>query len=232
MKIIITQNYNSMSKLASEIIINEIRRNPKLVLGFATGKTPIGLYKGLVKAYRQKKADFSKVKTFNLDEYCPISKKNKKSYYYYMHENLFDKINIKKQNINLLKGEAKNIKKECLDYENKIKKNPIDIQILGVGRNGHIGFDEPGSLGKSKTRLVELTPETKKVNKMNKKALTMGISTIMKARKIILLASGKEKAEAIKCLIKCRPNKCCPVSFLKKHKNLIVIIDKEAGRFI
>jgi glucosamine-6-phosphate deaminase len=232
MKILKFKNYKEMSEKAAELIIKEIKRKPNLVLGFATGKTPIGMYKELVKDYRNGKVDFSKVKTFNLDEYYPISKKDRKSYFYYMHKNLFDKINIKKENINLLNGETKNWRKECLDYEAKIKRNPIDLQILGIGVNGHIAFDEPPAKANSVTRLVELTLETKKINKTNKKALTMGISTIMKSRKIILLASGKKKAEAIKCLMKYKPNRCCPASLLKKHKDFIVIVDKGAGSLI
>ncbi len=229
MKLIKVKDYDEMSSAASNIIIKEINRKPRLVLGFATGKTPVGLYKELVSAYRHKKVDFLKIKAFNLDEYCPIKKTNRKSYYYYMFHNLFNHVNIDRKNINLLNGEAKDWKKECLDYEAKIKRTPIDIQILGVGVNGHIGFNEPGSSFNSKTRLVELAKETKNINKINKKALTMGISTILSAKKIILLASGKNKAEAVKCLVKCGLNRCCPVSFLKKHKDLIVIADKEAG---
>lgn len=220
-----------MSKLASEIIVKEIKKKPNIILGFATGKTPVGLYKNLVWAYRNKKIDFSKIKAFDLDEYYPIKKIDNKSFHYYLHKNLFDKVNIKMENINLLDGEARDFNKECRDYENKIK-GKVDLMILGVGVNGHIAFNEPDSLKDSKTRLVELTPETKKINKTKNKALTIGISTILSAKKIILLASGRKKAKAIKCLLKCKPNKYCPVSFLKKHKNLIVIIDKGAGSLI
>jgi len=231
MKFIVVKNYREISKIAGDIIIKEIQKNPKLVVGFATGKTPLGLYKELVKAYKKKQVDFSNIKTFNLDEYYPISKEDRKSYFYYMHRNLFDKVNVKKENINFLNGEAKDFKKECLNYEKKINKNKVDIQILGVGVNGHIGFNEPGSSEKSKTRFIELTESTKKINKTDKNALTMGVSTIMKAKKIILLASGKNKAKALECLMKCKPNKCCPVTFLKNHKNLIVIVDKRVGNF-
>lgn len=231
MKLVRVKNYREMSEKASEIVISEIKKKPNLVLGFASGKTPKGAYKRLVKAYRRGEVDFSKVRAFNLDEYYPVKNNDKRSFYYYMHKNLFNKINIKKENINLLNGEIKNPGKECQNYESKIKKNPVDLQILGIGVNGHIAFNEPGSLKESKTRLVKLTPETIKNNKIKniKKALTMGIATIMKADKILLLASGKRKAEAVRCLIRCKPNKCCPASFLKRHKNLIVIVDNDAG---
>lgn len=228
MKLIKVKNYQELSRVASKILVKEIQQKPNLVIGFATGKTPLGLYMELVKKYEEGKVDFSRVRSFNLDEYYPIKKNNKKSFYYYMFKNLFDKINIKRGNINLLDGEAPNPKKECLRYEKLIRKNPIDIQILGVGVNGHIGFDEPGSLKESKTRLVELSNSTKKINRTNKKALTMGIKTIVKARKIILLADGKEKKEAIKHLVNGKIDKKWPVSFLKKHKHLVVIADKSA----
>lgn len=150
---------------------------------------------------------------------------DKKSYHYYMFKNLFSKINIKKENINLLNGGTKNPSVECRNYESKIRKNPIDLQILGLGANGHIGFNEPGSSASSKTRLVNLTEETAKVKK-NPRALTMGISTIMKAKKLLLLASGEKKANAIRCMIKGKISKDCPASFLRRHKNFTVIIDK------
>jgi glucosamine-6-phosphate deaminase len=225
MKIIKTKNYKELSKKAAEIVIDEILRKPSLTIGFATGKTPRGMYKNLVKGYRKKKVDFSKIKTFNLDEYYPLKKNDKRSCRYYMFRHLFDKINVKKENINFLNGTLKNFKKECKDYENKIKKTPIDIQILGLGINGHIGFNEPGSDFNSKTRLVELTH-------IKGKALTMGISTIIKSKKIILLASGKKKAKAVWGLVKEKIDKNLPASFLRKNKNLFVIIDEKAGSLL
>jgi glucosamine-6-phosphate deaminase len=237
MLIVQTKDYNEMSKRACEIIIDEMNRKPDIVLGFATGSTPEGLYKNLIVEYKKKKVDFSKAISFNLDEYYPIKKESKDSYFYYMHRKLFDSININKKNIHILNGEEKNWKKECQEYEEKIRKTPIDIQIIGVGVNGHVAFNEPGSNKNSKTRLVELTPETIDINsrffKKNKEAvprnaLSMGISTIMSAKKIILLANGKNKANAIKRLIKGPIGKDCPISYFKDHKNLIVIIDNEA----
>jgi glucosamine-6-phosphate deaminase len=225
MKLIKVKNYQELSKKASEIIINEIKDKPNLTLGFATGKTPIGMYKNLVIAHKKKKIDFSKIKAFSLDEFYPIKKTNKKSYYYYLFSKLFNKINIKKKNINLLNGNSKNHIKECREYEDKIKKNPIDLQILGIGVNGHIGFNEPGSELNSKTRLVKLTH-------LKGKGLTIGISTIMKSRKLLLLASGEKKAKAIQGLIKGKISKNCPASFLRRHKNIIVIIDKNAGSLL
>ncbi|MFH1327195.1 MAG: glucosamine-6-phosphate deaminase [archaeon] len=238
MLVIETKNYKEMSKVACIFLIKEILKKPNIVLGFATGSTPLGLYKCLVKEYKKKGVNFSKVKSFNLDEYYPIKKIDKNSYYYYMFRNLFSKVNFEKSNINFLNGETKDAKKECLNYEKKIKKNPIDIQILGVGVNSHIAFDEPGSSFESKTRLVKLTKSTLKQNskffknkkEIPKKALTMGIKTILRSKKILLLASGKQKAEAISHLLEGKVDKKYPISILKKHKNLIVIVDKEALR--
>jgi len=232
MRLIKTKNYDELSEKAFQIVAKEILRKPNLIIGFATGVSPLGLYRKLAEAYKKGKIDFSKIKGFNLDEYYPIKKKDKKSYSYYIFKNFFDKVNIKKENINLLNGNSKDFKKECRDYENKIRKNPIDIQILGVGINGHIGFNEPKSNFNSKTRLVDLAKETIKEKNVTKKALTMGISTIMKSKKIILLASGKKKAKAVRCLIKGKIDKNCPVSFLKRHKNIFVIIDEKAGSLL
>jgi glucosamine-6-phosphate deaminase len=240
MLIIETENYTELSKRGSELLINEISKKPKITIGFATGVTPLGMYKKIVKSYKKKKVDFSKVTSFNLDEYYSIKKTDKNSFSYYMFHNLFNKVNIKKQNINLLNGETVDPEKECINYEKKIENNPIDIQILGIGVNGHIGFNEPGSSLNSKTRMIKLTKETIKINSRSFKnkldipqhALTMGISTIMRSKKIILLASGLDKAKAVKCLVKGPISSDCPVSFLKKHRNIIVILDKNAARLI
>ena len=235
MKVIKVNGYSELSKRVCDFLIKDILRKPNIVIGFATGDTPLGLYKCLVGSYKKKKVDFSKIKSFNLDEYYPMRKSDKHSYYYYMFKNLFSKINIKVKNVNFLDGETRNPKRECERYEKLIRKSKIDVQILGVGVNGHIGFNEPGSDFTSKTRIVNLTQNTLKQNsklfkfKKNipKKALSMGIKTILSAKKIILLVSGKDKADAVKCLIKGKIDKNCPVSILRKHKNLIIIVGKE-----
>ena len=226
MKIIKVENYEEMSKKASDIFLKEISKNPSITVGFATGFTPLEFYRKLVKAYREG-TDFSRVKSFNLDEYYPIKKRDKDSCYYYMFENFFNHVNIKKSNINILNGETENPEGECKKYEDKIKANPINIQILGVGSNGHIGFNEPYSTLNSQTRLVILNHDAPK-----ERALTMGIRTIISSRKILLLASGNSKAEAIKCLINGKIDKSYPVSFLNTHKDLTVIIDKDAASYL
>ena len=228
-----------MSIAAADTLIHEILNKPDLVLALPTGKTPLKMYKLLSKSYKKKKVDFSKVTSFNLDEYYPIKKTNKNSYSHYMDENLFNHINIKKSNINILNGETNNPRKECDNYERKIK-NKIDLAILGIGVNGHIGFNEPGSGFNSKTRLVSLTKETRKINskffrkikQVPDKALTIGLGTIMSSKKIILLASGKNKAKAIKHLVQGNLDKNYPASILKKHNNLVIILDKKAASLL
>jgi glucosamine-6-phosphate deaminase len=222
MKIIKVKNYKELSEKAAEIVINQIKVKPNSTIGFATGKTPLGLYKNLVNAYKKNKVNFSKIKAFSLDEFYAIKKTSKKSYFYYLFSKLFNKTNVKRENINLLDGEARDFREECRKYEEKIRKNPIDLQILGIGENGHVGFNEPGSDFNSKTRLVKLTH-------LKGKGLTLGISNIRKSKKIILLAYGEKKAKAIYGLIKGKIGKDCPASFLRKHKNIIVIIDKKAS---
>lgn len=233
MKIIKTKDYKELSSIASKIILQEIKKKPSLTICLPTGRTTLGLYKNLTK---KNKIDFSKVKFFNLDEYYPIKKSDKRSFNFFLRKNFFNKINAREENISLINGETKNPKRECIEYEKEIKRNPIDLLILGVGTNGHIAFNEPGSKINSKTRLVKLTKETirrnsKSLRKIPNRAITIGIKTILSSKKIILLASGKEKAIALSYLNKGKNSKY-PLSFLKSHKNLIVITDEKAGRYI
>ncbi|MBI2498698.1 glucosamine-6-phosphate deaminase [Candidatus Woesearchaeota archaeon] len=238
MKIIEKEDYTELSKEAAKIIISQIKKKPTSVICFATGSTVLGLYKELIN--KKNKVDFSKIIAFNLDEYLGLSKNNKQSYNYFLKKKLFNHINIKKQNINLLDGSTKNTKKLCIDYEKKLKKHPIDIIILGIGVNGHIGFNEPGSKFNSKTRIINLSKETiksnsrffKNIKEFLKKAITLGISTILKSKKIILLASGKNKAEIIKNFLKGPITEKLPATALRKHKNITVIIDKKAASLL
>jgi|APSaa5957512622_1039677.scaffolds.fasta_scaffold30510_1 glucosamine-6-phosphate deaminase len=228
MRVVKVKNYSAVSKIASDLLIDEIKSKPNLVLGLATGKTQRGFYKNLIKS----DIDFSKIKSFNLDEFYPIEKTSKKSLYFYMEKNFFNKVNIKKVNINFLRGNTKDPKKESKRYEDKIKKTPIDIQFLGLGTNGHIAYNEPGSKYNSRTRVVELAPSTIKDKKGPKKGLSMGIKTILAAKKIILLASGNDKAKAVKGLIEGKIGEGCPASFLRKHKDFTLIIDKKAASLL
>jgi len=230
-KITIKKNKNEVSKEAARIISQSINKKPSLVLGLATGKTMIPVYKELLNLYKKKKISFKKVRTFNLDEYYNIDDKN--SFRYYMDKNLFNKVDINKKNINFLKEE-----KDGKNYEEKIKNLPIDLQILGIGINGHIGFNEPGSSIKSKTRKVKLSESTIKTNsrffkskKIPRYALTMGIGTIMKAKRIILIATGKEKSSIIKKTLD-KTNKNIPASILNKHSNVEFLLDSQTAKSI
>lgn len=237
MRIILCDNYDELSKKAAKIVSSQITLKPDSVLGLATGSTPIGMYNELVRLYKHGEIDFSEVRTFNLDEYYPIKKKNSQSYDYFMRENLFSKINIKNENIHIPNGETDNPEMECAEYERQIKSSGgIDLQILGIGRNGHIGFNEPDATLNTYTHLTNLTENTIKANsrffhsfdEVPKQALTMGISTILNAKKIILLASGASKSKVVSELISGGINTSIPATMLKTHPDVVLICDRES----
>lgn len=223
MKIIKTKSYSELSKTAADIVISEILKKPNARIGFASGKTVIGLYKELVKANKSKKVSFSRVNGVNIDEYFPIKKRNKKSFHSFLMKHLYNKADFKKSNLIFLNSETLDPKKECENYEKKVRN--LDLLILGVGVNGHITYNEPGSSFKSKTRVVDLDASTRKDPKLPTQALSIGISTILSAKKIILLASGKKKSKAIASL-KRKPTEKWPITSLKKHKNTKVIVNQ------
>ena len=226
MKVIIANNYGELSEKAAEIFADEIKKNPKSKVGFASGKTPLRFYKIL---REKKEVDFSKIKAFNLDEYYPINKADKIGFYYYIQKNIIEPLKI--NNFFLLNGED-NPEEQVKEYKEFIKKP--DLIILGVGENGHIAFNEPYSDIKSTSRVVELSEETINKNsgffsKVPARATTIGIPEILSAKKLILLASGKSKSEAIKELVEGNANYKYPVTQLRKHNDLIVLIDREAS---
>lgn len=238
MRIIIVKDYEEMSAKAARMISSQITLKPSSVLGFATGSTPVGTYKELVKLYNKKEIDFSSIKTFNLDEYYGIDKKNEQSYHYFMMNNLFKYINLPLENVNIPDGNTKNINEECLRYEKVIEKaGGIDIQILGIGANGHIGFNEPNINFETRTHIVTLDERTIEANSrffknkesVPKKAISMGIKTIMDSKKILLIASGEEKAEAVEKTIKGKVDPKTPASILQLHRDVTFIIDKAAA---
>jgi glucosamine-6-phosphate deaminase len=238
MKLIIADNYDDMSRRAASIVADELKKNRKLVLGLATGSTPLGLYKELIRMHKEEGLDFSGVTTFNLDEYLGLDPNHDQSYHYFMFHNLFDNINVDKSKVHIPDGRAKDTEVFCNEYEKMIKAaGGIDIQILGIGGNGHIAFNEPGSPADSRTRVVSLTPQTVKDNarffkdesEVPRKALSMGIGTISEARKIILLANGKNKADAIVKTVEGPQTVQVPASLLKKHPDVVVIVDREAA---
>lgn len=241
MKIIVCENYSKMSKIASRMISDEITENPNIILGLATGSTPIGTYKELIDIYNNEDLDFSNVKAFNLDEYYNLPKSHIQSYDYFMKENLFNHINIKPENTYIPNGLATDITEECKKYEELISSHGgIDLQILGIGSNAHIAFNEPSNTFKVGTSLVNLTESTIKDNSrffeniedVPTQAISMGIGSIFKAKKIILLASGKSKAKAIYDTIYGDINPQVPSSILKLHQDVTLIIDKDSASMI
>lgn len=235
--LILCKNYEEMSNKAAELISEQINEKPDSVLGLATGATPVGTYRRLIEMYKNNKVDFKDVVSFNLDEYYPISRENPQSYYSFMKENLFNHININPDNTHIPNGEAANPTEECTGYENEIENHGgIDLQILGIGRNGHIGFNEPSDALNSSTHLTTLTQDTIDANshffedksKVPTHALTMGIATIFKAKKIILLANGRSKLNAIKALMSDDITTETPATMLKMHPDVTVICDYDA----
>ncbi len=237
MKIIVCESYEEMSKKAANICAAQIKIKPNSILGLPTGSTPLGLYGELAEMNARGEVDFSDVTTFNLDEYYPIKRSNDQSYYYFMNKNFFSKINIKPENTNIPNGETDNPEEECAHYEEKIEAaGGIDIQVLGIGQNGHIGFNEPDSNLKTHTHVTDLTENTLQANarffddisEVPTSALTMGIATILKSKKIIMLASGKEKHKAVAELMNSDINTGNPATMLKLHPDVTLLCDKEA----
>jgi len=238
MEIIVTSDYEAMSERAPEIIAEAVRKKPDLVLGLATGDTPLGVYKMLIRQHSEYGLDFSKVKSFNLDEYLGLDPEHKNSYHRFMRENFFSHINIDIKNVFIPEGNTNDPEKFCALYEEQITRaGGIDLQILGIGRNGHIGFNEPGSSFTSRTRVVSLHSETiednsrffKKTEDVPHQAITMGIGTILEARKILLIASGSNKAKICARFIEGPVTEQVPASTLQRHSDVTVVLDGEAA---
>ena len=241
MKIIYANDYESMSRKAANIISAQIILYPKSVLGLATGSTPLGVYKQLIEWYQKGDLDFSKVTSVNLDEYKGLSGDNDQSYRYFMNTNLFDHVNINKTRTYVPNGLEENSEKACADYNAIIRSvGGVDMQLLGIGGNGHIGFNEPGEAFEKETHCVNLTESTIKANarffasmdEVPKQAYTMGIKSIMSARKILLIATGEAKADALyKSLYgPITPN--VPASILQLHPDVTVVADEDALKLI
>ncbi|GAA0071951.1 glucosamine-6-phosphate deaminase [Clostridium sardiniense] len=241
MKLIIVKDYEEMSKVAAEVMGKVINEKPDAVLGLATGGTPIGMYKELINMNKVGKVDFSKVTTVNLDEYIGLAGTHEQSYRYFMNKNLFDHINIDKEKTYVPNGLAENIEEEGKAYDKKIDElGGTDIQLLGVGNNGHVAFNEPDKALISGTHLTGLTESTIEANsrffdsmeEVPKTAITMGLGQIMKSKKILLIASGEGKAEAMKELFSGKITTECPVTMLNMHRDVTVIIDEVAAKFV
>ncbi len=241
MKLIITKNYEELSKVAANEMADVVKSNPSAILGLATGGSPIGMYKELIRMNKEGEIDFSKVTTVNLDEYVGLSGDHPQSYRYFMNDNLFNHINIDKKNTYVPNGLAKNIEEECKNYDNKIAElGGTDVQLLGIGNNGHIAFNEPDENLVSGTHLTNLTQDTIEANarffdsidEVPKTALTMGLGGIMKSKKIIVIASGESKAEAVKEMVSGKISTNMPASMLQMHRDVTVIVDEAAGKLL
>ena len=237
MKIVKATDYHDMSRKAANIISAQIIMKPDCVLGLATGSTPIGTYKQLIEWYNKGDLDFSDVSTVNLDEYKGLPRGNDQSYYYFMHQNLFDHVNIDPTHTNLPNGMEPDSEKECSRYDKVIQSlGGVDLQLLGLGHNGHIGFNEPGAAFEKGTHCVDLTERTIEANKrffasadeVPKQAYTMGIRTIMMAKKILVVVSGEDKADIVKQAFFGPVTPHVPASILQMHPDVTVVADAAA----
>ncbi|MBM4235366.1 MAG: glucosamine-6-phosphate deaminase [Firmicutes bacterium] len=238
MELIIVDNYQELSERAAMLIVAEVEAKPRAVLGLATGSTPEGMYAELVKLNSEGKVDFSGITTFNLDEYAGLAPEHEQSYYYYMRHHLFNQVKIRAEQINMPSCDLENVDQFCFEYDQRIAAaGGIDLQVLGIGGNGHIGFNEPGDQLRVPTHLVDLTEDTilansrffSSVEAVPKQAVTMGLGSIMLANKIILLAAGKAKAEAITRTVSGLITTSVPASILQLHRDVTIIVDREAA---
>ena len=238
MEVVIKKTYEDMSKQAAEMIAEVVVRNPRCVLGLATGSTPVGTYKELARLHKKEGLNFSQVVTFNLDEYVGLKPTHSQSYRRFMNENLFNHINIRMENTFLPDGMADDVEAMCDWYEDMMELyGGIDIQVLGIGGNGHIGFNEPGSALSSRTRVKMLDNKTikdnarffRKASDVPRYAVTMGVGTILEARQVILLANKASKADAVAAAVEGPLSSSCPASALQLHPKTTLIVDKEAA---
>lgn len=236
MKVIVTKNYDEMSEKAFKIVKEVVVNNKNAVLGLATGSTPLGLYAEMIKDHKENGTSYKDVKTLNLDEYAVLDVTSDQSYVYFMRENLFKHIDIDLNNTHIENGKAVNRELECKNYNELIEELPRDLQILGIGSNGHIAFNEPGTAFDSETHIVDLTESTIKDNSrlferiedVPRQAFTMGLKNIMHAKKIVVLASGANKAKAVYGMLKGPVTETLPASVLQLHPDCTLIVDEAA----
>jgi glucosamine-6-phosphate deaminase len=240
MRLIRTENYQEMSLEAGKIIVKKIHSKPNITLGLATGSTPKGVYDYLIQDHKENGTSFEQVNTINLDEYAGLPAKDPQSYHYFMGQNLFNHIDISEGHSHIPNGTAIDLDKECLRYEELIKDlGGVDLQLLGIGQNGHIGFNEPGTSFNSRTHLVTLAQDTREANSrffhsigdVPTHAITMGIASILDSKEILLLVSGINKAEALSKFMNGEISEDFPASALKNHKNVTVIADRDALKY-
>ncbi len=237
MRIIITKDYEELSVRAARVMLETVKGNPYAVLGLATGTTPLGLYAHMIADHEKYGTSYAHVRTVNLDEYKGLERSHPQSYAYFMHRNLFDGLDIDPENTNIENGMAEDEEKECARYDELLEQLPRDIQLLGLGSNGHIAFNEPGTPFGSGTHVVALAESTVKdnarlfddISEVPRKAFTMGIRQIMQAKKILILASGANKADAVYKMAKGEVTEEVPASVLQLHPDCILIADREAA---
>ena len=238
MNILIYDTQEQVNKVGATIIANIVLTKPDAILGLATGGTPVGIYKELVEKNKQGLVSFANVSSYNLDEYVGIDGEHDQSYRYFMNENLFNHIDINKANTHVPNGKAEDVEAECVRYDAEIEAaGQVDIQLLGLGHNGHIGFNEPDESQKAGTHVVELAQETRQANaryfasidEVPTHAITMGVGTILKAKKVLLVVKGEDKADIVKQALQGPITTQCPASLLQLHPNLTVLLDKAAG---
>ena len=240
MKVIIVENYDEMSKKAAELMIELVKNNPHAVLGLATGSSPIGTYQNMAKDHKENGTSYKDVVTVNLDEYVGLTADHNQSYAYFMYENLFKNIDVPLSSTNLPSGSAKDLQAECDRYNALLENYQQDVQVLGLGSNGHIGFNEPGTPFDSVTHLVDLTENTIKdnsrlfdsIDEVPRQALSMGIKNIMNAKSILVVVSGKNKAAAVYGMVKGEITPNLPASVLQLHPFVTVICDKDAASML
>ena len=240
MKVIICKNYDEMSQKAFEIMKEVVINNPRAVLGLATGTTPIGLYQKMIKDHKENGTSYKNIRTANLDEYKGLGLESDQSYIYFMRDNLLSHIDIDLNNTHFANGLAEDGDKECERYNAVLVQMPRDIQFLGLGYNGHIAFNEPKTPFDSQTHLVDLTESTIKdnarlfnsIDEVPRQAFTMGLKNIMDAKKILIIANGKNKAQAVYNTVKGEVTELVPASILQLHKDCTLIVDEDAGALI
>ncbi|AIQ14172.1 glucosamine-6-phosphate deaminase [Paenibacillus durus] len=235
------KNDEDFVQTGANLVASLLQSSPKAVLGLATGSTPIGVYERLVQMHRKGLVSFAKASSYNLDEYVGLPVDHPESYRSFMNKHLFDHVDIDLSRTHVPNGNAGDLAAECLAYDQMLEEEgPVDLQILGIGSNGHIGFNEPDASLTSGTHVVDLLPETREANArffpsladVPTQAITMGVGSILKARQILLLVRGAEKAEAIRNAVKGPITTQCPASLLQSHPNVVVLVDEGAGQWL
>ena len=240
MKVIVVKDYEEMSLKAFEVMAEVVKNKPNAVLGLATGSTPIGLYKNMIRDHKENGTSYKAIRTVNLDEYAGLDYSSDQSYVYFMRSNLFDHIDIDLKNTNIENGKAEDRQAECDRYNKLLEEMQQDVQVLGIGSNGHIAFNEPGTPFGSVTHIVDLAESTIKdnsrmfasIDEVPRQAFTMGLKNIMNAKKVLILANGANKAKAVYGLVKGEVTENLPASVLQLHPDVVVIADESAASLL